>query len=587
MSALFQWLTSLQHIKVGAGFFLAVLAIFLLRYVLDAVRSSLRRRETTQLLHEASILEDEVRLVSRERSLARLENMILQEILRQGELSKALDALLRRFVPNPQAAFAAFFSLDRDELRLTQTRGLSDESIAAMHLDPATVKVLSVQQVIRLRDDMLRRHPVYHLLAAKDRAKTRELYLIGIGEAHHIVSVLVTTQLIPVAAPFEERLELTQRLASGISGNVQQSLALQRQCTELRSTRDMLELRSIADDQFDQPVRLIERFIGRLAQLTGCERAALFLVRREPEIDPRPLIRAGVQLPPHLQSVWERHEELLAGCSTTQLVPTWYDQRGLEQYSIETLMRSAIVSPLILDNQPMGLLILSRRDRAECDQVHRELVTWASQTLAQTINRVLSFVNIERQAKQDGLTELANRRTFDAQFQAEMDAVTLGRQTECSLVLIDLDHFKSINDQHGHQAGDEVLRDTARVLRQQVGQLRNSDRPLLARYGGEEIALILPAIGVNGACRIAESLRAALEAHVFTHAGKTIPVTASFGVSTAPLHARSTNDLLAAADSALYRAKQSGRNCVCLPEDEVLAPVEPARRANFAGALNG
>jgi diguanylate cyclase (GGDEF)-like protein len=192
---------------------------------------------------------------------------------------------------------------------------------------------------------------------------------------------------------------------------------------------------------------------------------------------------------------------------------------------------------------------------------------WSGETVSQAIQRVMSFAVIERQARLDGLTGLANRRTFDAQLRHEISGVKNGVQSECSLLLLDLDRFKSINDEYGHQAGDEVLRSVSRLLRDQAAQIRSSDRVLLARYGGEELAVLLPGVGVHGARRIAEDIRRAVGELSIDFAGTEIRVTVSVGVATWPLHAQTVEALVAAADGALYQAKAQGRNRVICPGD--------------------
>jgi diguanylate cyclase (GGDEF)-like protein len=163
---------------------------------------------------------------------------------------------------------------------------------------------------------------------------------------------------------------------------------------------------------------------------------------------------------------------------------------------------------------------------------------------------------VERQALVDGLTGLANRRMIDDRLRALLSgAERAGKQL--SFVLADLDHFKEINDLHGHPFGDRVLGTFARVL-QDVS--RASDLP--GRWGGEEFALILPDTDAEGALHLAERARAAIaEATTATDGGEAVTITASFGVATFPETTGAT-ELIRAADSALYSAKRAGRNRV-------------------------
>jgi diguanylate cyclase (GGDEF)-like protein len=169
---------------------------------------------------------------------------------------------------------------------------------------------------------------------------------------------------------------------------------------------------------------------------------------------------------------------------------------------------------------------------------------------------VWEIEEVTRRARTDSLTGLANRRHFDEQLRRVV-AETDRFGGTCSLLLIDLDHFKSVNDRLGHQAGDTVLKHVAQVMRDAV---RTVD--LCARYGGEELAILLPQTSQEGAVELAERLRQALEQRPSVHAGEAVPVTASFGVATYPTPVPYGDWLVLAADKALYEAKAAGRNCV-------------------------
>jgi diguanylate cyclase (GGDEF)-like protein len=163
---------------------------------------------------------------------------------------------------------------------------------------------------------------------------------------------------------------------------------------------------------------------------------------------------------------------------------------------------------------------------------------------------------VRQQALIDGLTGLANRRN------AERSLATEASRAErfggpLSVVLVDLDDFKEVNDRHGHLAGDDVLRELAIVLTETV---RSVD--VAARWGGEEFALILPGADAAGGAQLAERARAALaDRTILTQEGVPVRVTASFGVASSPEHGDG-DDLLRAADSALYEAKKRGKNRV-------------------------
>lgn len=163
---------------------------------------------------------------------------------------------------------------------------------------------------------------------------------------------------------------------------------------------------------------------------------------------------------------------------------------------------------------------------------------------------------IHRMTVTDGLTDLANRKQLDLVL---TDAIPRSRRQNraLSLLMIDIDHFKNINDTHGHLTGDSVLRGLAGILQR---RLRPNDR--LGRYGGEEFCVILPETTMHQAAKFGEELRALVEAHAFVAEDKNIRVTISVGVGTLQ-DDMAMADFYRAADEMLYRAKRTGRNRVC------------------------
>lgn len=214
---------------------------------------------------------------------------------------------------------------------------------------------------------------------------------------------------------------------------------------------------------------------------------------------------------------------------------------------------NVVVIPLVVEGELVGALAAERGGGADA-QVTRRTVDLLSQfaihaTLALRASALQA--EVERLADTDGLTGLANRRVFQLALSREL-ALAQRRGKPCTLVLLDVDHFKAVNDTHGHQAGDEVLR---RVGLAMAEAARGTD--VAARYGGEEFAVILPECSPAEAAAVAERFRAA----VATNAGP-IPVTVSAGVATYPRDAGDGTSLIAAADHALYRAKRTGRDRV-------------------------
>jgi len=163
----------------------------------------------------------------------------------------------------------------------------------------------------------------------------------------------------------------------------------------------------------------------------------------------------------------------------------------------------------------------------------------------------------EQLSRTDGLTQLYNHRFFQERVLEEIKRSDRFRQN-LSLVMLDVDDFKRINDTHGHQTGDQVLRRVARIVRD---CLREVDMP--ARYGGDEFAIILPDTDVRDALEVAERLRRAVAKHPILAAGTPIALTISLGVATRPAHSPlSSEELIKIADQALLEAKRQGRNAV-------------------------
>jgi diguanylate cyclase (GGDEF)-like protein len=168
----------------------------------------------------------------------------------------------------------------------------------------------------------------------------------------------------------------------------------------------------------------------------------------------------------------------------------------------------------------------------------------------------LDLVRIRDRVDRDGLTGLPNRAAFDERLELEARRFHRYRRPVALLVL-DLDHFKAVNDTYGHPTGDAVLQRVADLLR---ANTRDPDIP--ARYGGEEMVVILPETMLRPAIEVAERIRAAVEATRFDHEGRSIDLTVSIGVSACPECVDDPADLLRAADDALYQAKRDGRNRV-------------------------
>ncbi len=183
-------------------------------------------------------------------------------------------------------------------------------------------------------------------------------------------------------------------------------------------------------------------------------------------------------------------------------------------------------------------------------------------------------------ATTDGLTKLYNRLYFTAKLDEEFQR-SERYNAPLSMMLLDIDKFKAINDTYGHQAGDAYLQALANLV---AGSIRQVD--VAARYGGEELAIILPHTGSEAALSLAERLRAMIEVFDVSHAGRTFRTTISIGVAThVPGTAKTPDEFLTDVDDALYAAKRGGRNRVVLHQ-EGTAPGAPGKRRPGAGSVD-
>jgi diguanylate cyclase (GGDEF)-like protein len=216
------------------------------------------------------------------------------------------------------------------------------------------------------------------------------------------------------------------------------------------------------------------------------------------------------------------------------------------------------VVPLVFDGRMMGALQVTAADRGRLWHENEILLlrTVADQ-VAVAVNQAKLFAQIQQQALTDSLTGCYNRRSFEMYLDKDLFMAKRLHQP-VSLLMLDLDRFKHLNDTAGHDAGDEALRMLAGVFRE---ELRNVDTA--ARFGGDEFVLILPQAYADGAVIVAERLRSRIEQLHIPNYGR---ITTSIGIATFPIHAGSRAELLRAADEALYSAKRGGRNRVCVAE---------------------
>lgn len=348
---------------------------------------------------------------------------------------------------------------------------------------------------------------------------------------------------------------------------------LQRALYEIATSRQLVEILNevTADLTAAEIYRVLARRVARALDLRHCS-----VVLAEPG-DATGIVVATYDDPSitDLQVQIERYPELVAALRTGRAVlvrdvledPMFADVRELWKREGRTApVRSVLAIPFALDRRRAGVFFL-RTERGERtlsaeDADFAEIVIRAAVAAIRRAQALESTRadnrRLEELATTDALTRLMNRRALLDRLSVEVDRARRFK-SHVSLLMVDLDHFKSVNDEHGHLTGDDILRQMGTLL---AGAVRTID--VVARYGGEEFVVIVPETVTDGAAVFAERLRERIGEHPFDLGdNRTFHLTCSVGVATFPSsRVASTEDLFARADEALYRAKSGGRNLV-------------------------
>jgi diguanylate cyclase (GGDEF)-like protein/putative nucleotidyltransferase with HDIG domain len=219
--------------------------------------------------------------------------------------------------------------------------------------------------------------------------------------------------------------------------------------------------------------------------------------------------------------------------------------------------------PLVVAGKPVGLVAVTEAPAADTEQF--ELLAHLVSLGALALDKALLYEQSREQARHDSLTGLLGHRVFQEMLEAQ-----ISQASPFSVVVVDIDDFKQVNDLHGHQTGDEALCLVSDALRQGI---RTGDSAF--RTGGEEFCALLPGLGEHDAFAVAEGLRQKV---IDVVASLPNPVTISVGVASFPVHGGGRVDLMASADAALYASKRAGKNCTSVAGGEPTRIVTPARR---------
>ncbi len=319
-----------------------------------------------------------------------------------------------------------------------------------------------------------------------------------------------------------------------------------------------------------EPVEVLARLLTQSRRLLGCRTARLVLTHGGDLTVHRPGDEAG-NAPDGSSGTGSGTDTgtgtggspVVDGATTTsvlQLIATGetvLDTRPLPSVLPDVPGVGWIAVPLVLDTAepPTRGLLLLQADRPGEDLQSRAPIAAALAAHAATAHqRAVLFQEVRNLAVVDDLTGLANRRRFFEVAERDLASCRRGGRP-LTVLMLDLDRFKQVNDTYGHQTGDEVLRELAQRL---AAEIRSTD--ILGRYGGEEFALALPDSDAEAAAQAAERLRAAVDGAPFLTRSGALPITISIGLADLHPDDADLDALLARADQALYRAKRSGRN---------------------------
>ncbi len=357
--------------------------------------------------------------------------------------------------------------------------------------------------------------------------------------------------------------------------------ALARAEHELRRARDDAENRGklvdilhevTGDIAAHEVYHVLARRVARALAVSHC---AVILAGQG---DARGMVASAFENP-RLQNVWVALDDfpevrraldtgepvLIEEVATDPLYDGDRTPLGLDH--VEIPLRSAIALPFAIDGGQSGVFLLRRTP--DQPPLGREDVAFARAVISAAVAAVqraqviestrADNARLEQLATTDSLTAVLNRRALTERLTREMERA-LRSDGSVALLMIDVDHFKRVNDTHGHLVGDAVLRDMADLLTAEVGR-----QEMVGRFGGEEFVVVLPETDDDGAAAFAERVRARVAAHDFPGRENAAPLrlTASIGVATFPAALiENVEDLFARADAALYRAKADGRNRV-------------------------
>jgi two-component system cell cycle response regulator len=445
---------------------------------------------------------------------------------------------------------------------------LAAERPDLLMLDIMMPKVDGLELLQRIRSDPVWEGlPVLMISSMPPEEATQRS--LGLGADDFVAKPFRVRELL---ARVDARLRASRTLRAARADAQRHAQEAEMRTTEARVRAEMLDILHEITDSL-KPDEIYHVLARRVAKVLGLSKCSMVIAHAG---DLYGLVVAAFDNPmlrnlrielrryPEIRRALELGQAVLVGDVLTdplydEVRPEW-DREG-----VEIVTRSAIAIPFSLRREQRGVFFL--RTSQEDQPLREEDVTFASTVIAAAVNAIDRAYDLESAisdrerfqelARTDPLTGCFNRRALFDWLEREVERVKRYQQT-LTVLLVDLDAFKAVNDQHGHLAGDAVLRQLGELLRHEA---RSVD--VVARYGGDEFVLALPETASEGAVAFADRVRQRIAGHDFAQTGDPLYVTASIGVATLPAPGIETVDgLIAAADAAMYRAKGSGRNQV-------------------------
>jgi len=376
--------------SVSGGYIVALTAVCLAQYFLHFVRVYRLRSQAQSDQDLVKRLTDELLVVRKDGTAADMSNHILRDFIAEPKVERALEFLLRRFVPDQNSGFAALLQIHSNTAVVVTSRGLSDQSRQNLQIDSELLERVRRDGSVVVEESSLMENQYLPNLSSEDLLKAERVYLIAISEEEELDGVLITTQLCASDAQVEEQIELAKQVMSSVAVTLKRTKVFETRQYQLQSTQQMLDLSTICDLPFETPMKMVETFLTRLMGIIGADRVVLSLNKPDRTDEIEVLIRSGIPLDADIESLWIKCENSLSSELIGQSEARTFDVIDLEKIGIQEGIGSAVVAPLVQKQEVIGVITFSRGDSEPFLDYQRSLVTWAAEHLAHTLQSALN-----------------------------------------------------------------------------------------------------------------------------------------------------------------------------------------------------